>query len=111
MEEKKKGSPKTAHSFNSHDKGNEFRSQYQTVSQSFTERPKTMFQIEKKTNIVRTNICTFVAMMEEKGIIQLLYKTDCLISIYCTGFYATNGDLFVSSQPLQLSLFSKGGVK
>lgn len=111
MEEKKKGSPKTAHSFNSHDKGNEFRSQYQTVYQSFTERPKTMFPIEKKTNIVRTNICTFVAMMKEKKIIQSLYKVDCPTSSYRAGFYTTNEDLFVSSQPLQLSLFSKEGVK
>lgn len=109
MDKRKKAASSTTHSFNTHDKGNEFRAQYQIVYRSFMERPKTMFQVEKETGVVRPNICRFVAMMEEDGVIQLLYKADCPISGYRAGFYTTDRDLFRSMYPLLLGLFEKGG--
>lgn len=108
MEEKKKAASSTTHSLNLHDKGNGSQAQYQIVYQSFKEHPKTMFQVEKETGVVRPNICRFVAMMEDASIIQLHYKADCPISGCRAGYYTTDEKLFITS-PQQLSLFKEGG--
>jgi hypothetical protein len=105
MEEKKKGNPKTAHSLNLHDKDNEFRSQYQTVYQSFKERPKTMLDVSLQTGILRANVCRYVADMEDKKLIQLLYKTEDEHTKFTAGYYTTDKDLFRKENNQQLNLW------
>lgn len=43
MDKRKKAASTTTHSLNKHDKGNEFRAQYQIVYQSFKEHPHGFF--------------------------------------------------------------------
>ena len=105
MEEKKKGNPKITHSFNTHDKGNEFRAQYQIVYQSFKEHPKTMLDVSLETGILRANICRYVADMEDKGLIQLLYKMEDEHTRFTAGYYTTDKDLFRKEDSQQLNLW------
>lgn len=108
MMEKKKGNPKTAHSLNLHDKDNEFRSQYQTVFQSFKDRPKTMLDVSLETGILRANVCRYVADMEDKGLIQLLYKAGDENTKFMAGYYTANKELFNQVDKRQLKLFGEG---
>ena len=76
MDIKEKAASSTTNPMNYGGKDSGFRSQYQIVYQSFKERPKTMLDVFLETGILRANICWYVADMEDKGLIQLLYKMD-----------------------------------
>lgn len=108
MDKRKKAASTTTHSLNTHDKGNEFRAQYQTVYQSFKEHPKTMLDVSLETGILRANICRYVADMEDKGLIQLLYKTEDEHTKFTAGYYTTDKELFNQVDNQQLKLFGEG---
>ena len=105
MEEKKKGNPKTAHSLNRYGKSNKFWTQYQIVYRSFKEHPKTMLDVSLQTGILRANICRYVADMEEKGLIQLLYKSEDEHTKTKAGYYTTNKAIFRKSNDNQPRLW------
>lgn len=94
MKRQKKGSNKAAPLSESHDKDKEFRAQYLTVYKAFKEYPKTMLDVSLETGILRANICRYVADMEDKGIIKLLYKSDDKHTKFMAGYYTTNNALF-----------------
>lgn len=108
MDKRKKAASTTTHSLNFHDKGNEFRAQNQIVYQSFKEHPKTMFDVSLETGILRANICRYVADMEDKGLIQLLYKTMDEHTRSTAGYYTTDKELFHPVDNQQLKLFGEG---
>ncbi|WP_233202071.1 hypothetical protein [Parabacteroides provencensis] len=89
-------------------KDNEFRLQYQIVYQSFKERPKTMLDVSLETGILRANICRYVANMEDKGLIQLLYKKEDEHTKFAAGYYTTDKELFRQVDNRQLKLFGEG---
>jgi hypothetical protein len=93
-----------------HDKDTHFDTQYQTVYQSFKERAKTMLEVSIETGILRANICRYIADMEEKGLIQMIYKDYCPYTHFAAGFYSTNGDLFTKPDVQQLDLFGYEGI-
>lgn len=64
--------------------------QKQMVYDSFFERPKTMFEVERDTHVVRPNICRYVGMMREDGDIRIVRKGHCPVSGWIAGFYTTN---------------------
>ena len=105
MDKRKKAASTTTHSLNKQDKGNEFRAQYQIVYQSFKERPKTMLDVSLETGILRANICRYVADMEDKGLIQLLYKMEDEHTRFTAGYYTTDKDLFRKEDSQQLNLW------
>ncbi len=88
-----------------YDKDSNSRSQYKIVYQSFKERPKTMLDVSLETGILRANICRYVADMEDKGIIQLLYKTDDEHTKFTAGYYTTNKSMFRKNSDRQLKLW------
>ncbi|WP_287676780.1 hypothetical protein [Bacteroides sp.] len=87
------------------DKDSDLRTQYQTVYLSFKERPKTMLDVSLETGILRANICRYVADMEDKGIIQLLYKTVDEHTKFTAGYYTTDKSLFGEVDDRQLKLW------
>lgn len=101
----KKGSHKAAPLSESHDKNREFRAQYQIVYQSFKEYPKTMLDVSLETGILRANICRYVADMENKGVIQLLYKSEDEHTRFTAGYYTTDKTLFRQEDNQQLNLW------
>lgn len=104
MTGQKKGSHKAAPLSESHDKNREFRAQYQIVYQSFKECPKTMLDVSLETGILRANICRYVADMENKGVIQLLYKSEDEHTRFTAGYYTTDKTLFRQEDNQQLNL-------
>jgi hypothetical protein len=98
----------TAAAIETQSKDNHFVSQYQTVYQSFKERPKTMLQVSIETGILRANICWYIAEMEDKGYIQVIRKGLCPFTHFCAGFYSTDEALFTKPDALQLNLFDYG---
>ncbi len=76
MDIRKKVASSTTNSPKDKGKDIDFRTQYQIVYQSFLERPKTMLDVFLQTGVLRANICRYVADMEDRGIIQLLYKKE-----------------------------------
>lgn len=105
MTGQKKGSHKAAPLSESHDKYREFRAQYQIVYQSFKECPKTMLDVSLETGILRANICRYVADMENKGVIQLLYKSEDEHTRFTAGYYTTDKTLFRQEDNQQLNLW------
>lgn len=105
MTGQKKGSHKAAPLSESHDKNREFRAQYQIVYQSFKECPKTMLDVSLETGILRANICRYVAEMENKGVIQLLYKSEDEHTRFTAGYYTTDKTLFRQEDNQQLNLW------
>ena len=93
---------------NDEGKDNHFVSQYQTVYQSFKERPKTMLEASLETGILRANICRYIAEMEDKGQIQVIRKELCPFTHFRAGFYSTNEALFHRPAAVQLKLFDDG---
>ena len=83
----------------------DFRTQYQIVYQSFKEQPKTMLDVFLETGILRANICRYVADMECKGLIQMLYKMDDAHTRCKAGYYTTDKALFHKIDDKQLKLW------
>jgi len=94
MDIRKKAVSLTANFPNDKGKGSDISTQYQTVYQSFKERPKTMLDVSLETGILRANICRYVANMEDKELIQLLYKTEDEHTRSKAGYYTTDKTLF-----------------
>ncbi|KAA6335655.1 hypothetical protein EZS27_016128 [termite gut metagenome] len=104
MAEKKK-SPAGQQGQKLDNKDNHFRTQYQTVYESFLEKPKTMFQVEIETGIPRPYICWYVRNMRKGESIQVVKKGCCPISKWDgVGFYSTDTALF-NKLNVQLNLF------
>ena len=89
------------------DKGKDmdFRTQYKIVYQSFLERPKTMLDVFLQTGVLRANICRYVADMEDRGIIQLLYKKEDSHTKFRAGYYTTDKALFQKIKDKQYNLW------
>lgn len=105
---RKKAVSLTTYSLNSHDKYREFKAQYQIVYQSFKERPKTMLDVSLETGILRANICRYVADMDDKGLIECLYKAKDKHTNFTAGHYTTDKELFNQVGNRQLKLFGEG---
>ena len=105
MVERKRAATKTPHSFNLYDKGNEFRAQYQIACQYFKRRPKTMLDVSLEMGILRANNCRYVADMEDKKLIQLLYKMGDEHTKFIVGYCITNKDLFRKEDNQQFNLW------
>lgn len=86
-------------------KDKDFCTQYQIVYQSFAEKPKTMLDVFLETGILRANICRYVADMECKGLIQMLYKMDDAHTRCKAGYYTTDKALFHKIDDKQLKLW------
>lgn len=89
-------------------KDSNYSSQYQIAYQSFKEYPKTMLDVSLETGILRANICRYVADMEDKGLIQLIYKKKDEHTGTTAGYYTTNKGLFNQEDDRQLKLFGEG---
>ena len=100
MKENKKGNHNSRPS--NQCKDTHFINQCRKVYLSFKERPKTMLEVSKETEIFRANICRYVPKMEKSGQIQLIQKGACPVSKHKAGFYSTNEDLFIKSTQLNL---------
>lgn len=103
MTKKKKATEAAPHT--NRGKDMDFRTQYQIVYQSFLERPKTMLDVFLQTGILRANVCRYVADMEDKGIIQLLYKKEDVHTKAKAGYYTTDKALFKQIKDKQYNLW------
>jgi hypothetical protein len=113
MKEKENGLPETSQEISTEEreiqrKDKHFPTQYETVYQSFKERPKTMLTVSIESGILRANICRYIATMLIKGQIQLIRKGLCPYTKFRSGFYSTNERLFVKSNVSQLNIFDNG---
>lgn len=86
-------------------KDSDQNAQYQITYQSFKEYPKTMLDVSLETGILRANICRYVADMEDKGLIQLLYKAEDKNTKSVAGYYTTDKELFNLGDNRQLKLW------
>lgn len=68
-------------------KYNDYTGQMKRVYKSFSERPKTMLQVATETNILRANICRYVAEWKKENSIELIKFGICPISKHRAGFY------------------------
>lgn len=58
------------------------------------KKPKTMLSVAMETGIFRANICRYVAEMEGKGLIKLIYRAEDPITQRVAGYYSTNKEYF-----------------
>lgn len=79
------------------DKENQrFAAQMKRVYSSFTKQPKTMKQVSVETNVMRSNICRYIAKWRKVDKIGVARYGRCPITKNRrVGFYTTNPDLFL----------------
>ena len=75
-------------------KDKHFQGQTQRVFTAFYKQPKTMLAVSIETDILRANICRYVAEWEKENRICIVRKGICPISKHRAGFYTTNPELF-----------------
>jgi hypothetical protein len=75
-------------------KDKHFQGQMQRVFTAFLRHPKTILAVSIETDILRANICRYVAEWEKENRICIVRKGICPISKHRAGFYTTNPELF-----------------
>jgi hypothetical protein len=63
-----------------------------------------MLQVSKETDILRANICRYIAKWKEAGQIQVICKGRCPHTHFTAGFYSTDKALFRATDDRQLTL-------
>ena len=86
-------------------KNTDFKGQMKIVFAAFQKRPKTMLEVSVETGILRANICRFIAVWIQAGLIKVMNYGLCPISKHRAGFYTTNQELF----PLIVELLKRTG--
>ena len=91
---------KNTHSLNTNSKAKDtqFQAQMTKVFRAFLERPKTMLEASTETNVLRANICRYVAEWRKENRIDEVKKGLCPISKHRAGFLTTNPSLFIHSK-------------
>jgi hypothetical protein len=78
-----------------------WENQAKIVFASFYERPKTMYQVEKETEIMRPSICRFVAEWKRKDSIRIVRKgLDPFTR--CTAQFLSTNPMHWPQQPEQV---------
>ena len=98
MESNQLNSPKVF-SHKGQGKDKHFQGQMQGVFTAFLRHPKTMLAVSIETDILRANICRYVAEWEKENRICIVRKGICPISKHRAGLYTTNPDLFPIVEP------------
>jgi NCAIR mutase (PurE)-related protein len=77
-----------------------FQAQMQKVFAAFYRQPKTMLMVSVETDILRANICRYVAKWKKESRICIVRKGICPIT-KCGGvqYLTTNPELFPSIEP------------
>ena len=70
-----------------------FAGQMKRVYKSFSERPKTMLQVATETNILRANLCRYIAKWKKQNKIELVKFGICPITKHRAGFYYTGEEV------------------
>lgn len=81
-------------------KDKHFEVQMKRVFAAFKRKPSTMLMVSIETEILRANICRYVAKWQKQGSIHLLKQGFCKVSKHRAGYYTTDTNLF--TQPLKL---------
>jgi len=81
-------------------KDKHFQAQMERVFLALYKQPKTMLMVSIETNILRANICRYVAKFRKQNSIRMLQKNACSISKHRAGYYTTNTELFPIVEPL-----------
>jgi len=74
-------------------KDNDFSGQKKRVHKAFSERPKTMLQVAQETNILRANLCRYIAKWKKQNKIELVKFGICPISKHRAGFYYSGKEM------------------
>ena len=80
-------------------KNKHFQAQMERVFKAFYKQPKTMLMVSIETDVLRANICRYVAEWEKENRICIVGKGICTISKHGAGFYTTNPELFPIVEP------------
>lgn len=78
------------------------RTQLQIVRENFSISPRTRLMVARETGIERANICRYVAMLDEDGLIQVNRKGFCRETGHRAEYLTTDQKLF---KAVQLPLF------
>ena len=95
MESNQLNSPKVF-SHKGQGKSTHFQAQMKRVFAALYRQPKTMLMVAVETDILRANICRYVAEWEKENRICIVWKGICPISKHRAGFYTTNPELLPS---------------
>ncbi len=88
---------------NSQANDNLFDTQLKIVYSAFIEKPMTMKEVDIETGIMRENICRYVDILLEKGLIAIIRKRRCKITRHTlVNEYTGNPALFPKSNQLDL---------
>lgn len=80
-----------------------FKDQLNIVFNAFFEYAKTMKEVDAETNIMRENICRYVAMLRNENRISFVGYRKCEVTgNNKVGTYTTNPDLFPPSNQLKM---------
>lgn len=72
-----------------------FKAQMKRVFKAFSEKPKTMLQVSIETDVLRANICRYVAEWRKIDKIGVSFYGACPLSKHKAGFYTTDSTKFL----------------
>jgi len=78
-------------------KDKHFQAQMTKVFKAFSKRPKTMLMVSIETNILRANICRYVAKWREQNRIEIVKTGFCIVSKHRAEYLTTDPSLFIHS--------------
>jgi len=77
-------------------KDKQIQGQMTKVFRAFSERPKTMLMVSIETNILRANICRYVAKWRKQNRIEVVKTGFCIVSKHRAEYLTTDPSLFNS---------------
>lgn len=79
------------------------KNQIQQAFEAFRERPKTMLEVAKETDILRENICRYCDYLTKQNKMIEVRTGKCPVSGHKAAFYSTDPDLI--PKPGQAEIF------
>lgn len=73
-------------------KDKHFLKQKERVYSSLYNKPQTMLMVAVQTDILRANICRYIANFKKDGCVKIKCKGICKISKYPANYYTTKID-------------------
>lgn len=79
-----------------------FKAQMKRINNAFNERPKTMLEVSKETNVMRANICRYVGKWKKADEIGVSYLGVCPVTKRKgVQFLTTDSSLFLKTKTVK----------
>lgn len=84
-----------------------WKNQEKKVFACFFQEPRTMYQVEKLTEVMRPNICRFVAVWKKRDAIRVVRSGKDPYTRCTAQFLSTNPELWPKPEPVKVDRYGQ----